>query len=404
MLFQLAWRNIWRNRRRSYIVMTSIIVGLVSIILMDTLSIGMITQMLDNQIGSHITHIQIHKKGFHDNKIIQNLLPDSGPVEKAIQNTPGITDASPRVISFGLLSSAANSTGIYLVGVEPETEQKITNTADFLVEGRYLNGKPHEIVIGLKLAEKLNVGLDDKVVALASARDGTVGSDVFRVVGIFQSPSSGFDKTTILIPIGNAQTMLSLGSSVSEFAMLVEDPKQLRRIKQRISAQLDDRYEVLTYEDILPLLVMQVDMYKEIMVVFYLIVGIAMIFGIVNTMLMSVFERVNEIGVLMAIGMRNSRIFGMIITEALMLAICGTILGTMGGLLVYWPLSETGIDFSIFSESLTAFGIGAIVRPVLTLESVMNSILVIPVISVLAATYPAYRAIRLEPIYAIRHV
>lgn len=409
MLIKLAWRNIWRNSRRSIIVLTSIIVGLVAVVLYDALSVGMIQQMLDNQIGAHTAHIQIHKQGFNDNKLVQNYVPNPRRVAQALANAPGVKAFSERVITFGILSSATNSSGVSLIGIDPGQEARVTTIKKSLVEGRYLSGKMHEIVIGKKLAEKLEVKLGDKVVAMASRVDGSIGSDVFRVVGIFETFSSEFDKTSMYISIGNAREMLGLGQNVSEFAVIVDNLQQISRVKNELLQQLAaeksaSEYEVFTYRELLPLLVMQVDVYRESIIIFYGIVALAMAFGIINTMLMSVFERINEFGVLMAMGMKNRRLFAMILLEAFFLGAIGTLIGFGLSYLLYLPLANSGINLSNFSAGLNSFGVGTVIYPVLTFTGVMNALLVVPVMAILGAIYPAVKAMRLEPISAIRHV
>lgn len=404
MLWKIAWRNIWRNKRRSLIVLISVIVGLVAIILYDSLSVGMIVQMLENQIGSHVTHLQIHKKGFNDNKVIRNYIPDPQKVEDALSRHPLVKAFSKRVLTFGILSSATNSSGVYLVGIVPEQEEKVTKIKSSLVKGRYLSGKPHEIVIGEKLAEKLKVDIGDKVVAMASALTGNIGSDVFRVVGLYRTFSSEFDKVYVYITLANAQEMLQYGDRISEFAIISTNPDKNRTIKQDLSNTLGTDYEVLTYQELLPLLVLQIDVYKESIFIFYAIIAIAMIFGIINTMLMSVFERIQEFGVLMAIGMKNSRVFVMVLIEAFILGSFGTIIGFIVGYLLYLPLSHSGVDLAMFSAGLEAFGAGTVIYPVLTFESILSALLVIPFISVIGAIYPAVKAVRLEPVEAIRYV
>jgi ABC-type lipoprotein release transport system permease subunit len=404
MLLKLAWRNIWRNSRRSMIILLSVIVGLVAIVLYDSISIGMIRQMLDNQIGAHVSHIQIHKKGFSDNKIIQNYIPDPEKVESAVKNNPHIQHYCKRVITFGIVSSAISSSGVSLIGIDPEEEEQVTKIKKSIIEGGYLSGKKHEIVIGEKLAEKLEVGVGDKVVAMASALSGNIGSDMFRVVGIYRTFSSEFDKTHIYISLPNAREMLELENNVSEFAIIIDNLDQQQQVKSRLEDALNENYEVLTYKELLPLLVMQVDVYQESIFIFYAIIAVAMIFGIINTMLMSVFERIQEFGVLMAVGMKNRRLFWMILLEAFFLGALGTGIGFIISYLLYLPLSNSGIDLSAFSDSLTSFGAGTTIYPVLTVESIFSALLIIPFIAVLGAVYPAFKAVRLEPMSAIRYV
>jgi putative ABC transport system permease protein len=404
MLLKIAWRNIWRQRRRSIIVMISVAVGIVATLLTETLSMGMMLQMLENQIGSHVAHLQVHRKGFEANQVVQNYLPDRAKVERVLRDTPEVEHYSERVISFGLISSASSSSGVTIVGIDPQREEKVTTIERSLVAGQYLSSKRNEVVVGKKLAEKLGVGIGDKIVAMATALDGHIGSDVFRIVGLYQSFSSEFDKIYIYIPLAEAQEMLALDGDVSEVAIILRNRDQLDRVQQELQRELGSSYEVLTYPEILPFLVLQLDLFQESMFVFYAIIGIALIFGIINTMLMSVFERMTEFGVLKAIGMRNARLVVMILLEALLLGAIGTAGGFVIGYILYLPLSHSGINLSMFSASLNSFGVGAIIYPVLTAEGVLNALLIIPLIAVLGAIYPALKAARFRPVAAIRYV
>jgi len=404
MLLKIAWRNIWRNKRRSLIVLSSVIVGVIAAILVDGLSNGMLEQMLFNQINSNVSHIQIHKKGFYDNKTVQNYIPDYKKAVQAVKNNPSVKYYSERVITFGLLSSASNSSGVYINGINPEQEQNVTDISKSIVEGSYLRGEGRDIVIGKSLAEKLGVGIGGKVVAMSNTPDGSVGSDVFRVKGIYETFSSEFDRINIYIPIGKAQQMLDIGANVHEIAIITTDYEQAGKVRNEIASKLDGGYEVLSYIDLLPMLILQMDFYKETMIIFNLIIGLALIFGIINVMLMSVLERIREFGVLMSIGMKNSKLFTMIITESFIIGLIGTVLGIGLGLLIQWPLSNTGLNLSMFAESLKSFGVGAIIYPETTVENLTSLIIMIPLIAVIAAVYPAIKAIKLEPVYAIRYV
>ena len=404
MIFRIAWRNIWRNRRRSLIVMISVAIGIIAALLMDTLSRGMMVQMLENQIGSHVSHIQIHRKGFRADPVIQNFLPDPQRVQTAVSRLGEIGFWTERVITYGLLSSAESSSGITLVGIDPTREADVTTIKNSVVAGRYLSGERNEIVIGRKLAEKLNVTMGDKVVDMATSIDGSVASDVFRVVGLYETFSSEFDKVFAYVDLAHMQDMLGLRSNVSEVALLVRDRDQLDRVKEELRHELGESYEVLSYPEILPFLVLQLDIFEESMYIFYLIIGIALIFGIINTMLMSVFERITEFGVLKAIGMRGRLLVTMVVLEALLLGVLGTVAGFIIGYGIYLPLSQSGIDLSMFAESLKSIGSGSVIYPVLTFSGAINALVIIPLVAVLGAIYPAAKAARLQPIEAIRHV
>ena len=401
---RIAWRNLWRNRRRSAIVLASVAVGTVAVVLNDGLSVGMIGQVFENQIGSYVSDIQVHRKGFRDNPAIGDLVPDPGRVRDVLGRTPGVKAWTERVVTFGLLSSATASSGINLVGVDPVSEPSVTTARKWSFEGRYLTGGPREIVIGRKLAEKLDVRPGDRVVAMASAVGGEIGSAMFRVAGVFSTVSSEFDRAYAFVPIGSAREMLGCEGGVSEFAMVVADRASAPVVAGSIAASLGDRCEALSYVDLLPLMVAQTEVYRESIYIVYVIIGLAMFFGIVNTMLMSVYERVREFGVLMAVGMGSRALFAMVITEALMLGLLGTLAGIAASVAVLLPLSSSGLDLSRFAEGLTSFGSGSVVYPVLSPVTVAETLLIIPLFAVLGALYPAARAARLQPVRAIRHV
>ncbi|MDD8017306.1 MAG: ABC transporter permease [Bacteroidota bacterium] len=404
MLFTLAWRNIWRNTRRSLIILTSIVVGLAAMIFMEGLARGLMRQTLENQLGAHVAHIQIHKRGFNDNKVVQNFMVNSDSILSVLPQYGAIKTFSERTIAFGLLSSATNSSGVSIVGIRPSQEEKVTTIKRSLIEGRYLSGEPREIVLSKRLSESLNIGLGDRVVAMASALDGKIGSEVFRVVGIYHTSNSSFDKMHIFIPMQNAQEMLHAGSQTAEVAILAGSIDSVQTLKNNLEKKLGSDYEVLSFYDLVPSLVKQIEVTDQMMIVYYLIIGVAMIFGIINTMLMSVFERIHEFGVLKAMGMKESKLFSMVVIEAFLLGVVGTLTGTIIGISITLVLQKTGLNFASFAEGLSSWGFASIVYPLMDYSSVMTNVMVILFICILAAMYPAYRAVKLEPINAIRYV
>jgi ABC-type lipoprotein release transport system permease subunit len=408
MISRIAWRNILRNKRRSFILITSIVVGVLGLVFTEGFAVGMMQQMLTNQIGADAGYIQIHKKGYQSDPTLENSMTDPAEVRSVLRSDSASLDYSERLRVFGLISSAYNSYGVSIVGIVPNEEKKITTISEYVAKGSYLTGKPGQILISASMAEKLKVGLGDKVVIMASQMNGSIGSEACRVTGIFETFNSGFDQSHVYIPILTADQMLNADGLVSEFVVNPINPNDMSSIASSIRdgiAGLPEnagKYEVLTYEQMLPLLVAQLALYKQALYLVAGLIAFALIFGIIDTMLMSVMERTHEFGVSMAIGMSNGKIFTMVMTEAFYLAITGTAMGLAASYGVFLPLSHSGWDLSMFSASLKSIGIGSIIYPVLDASSVVQTVLIIPIATLLGAVYPALKAIRLQPVEAIR--
>ena len=284
-------------------------------------------------------------------------------------------------------------------------ESKVSKIKSSVTSGEYLSGETGEMLIGKKLADKLNVQIGDKVVAMANELDGSIGSDVFRIKGIFETENSEFDRSNIFINLSQFESMLSLDNKVHEFAIILDNPQNANLIRDQIITKLNNSsYEVQTYEQLLPLLILQIELSKEATIVFNLIIGLALIFGIINSMLMSVFERINELGILLAIGMKTTKLFTMILLESFLLGCLGTVVGSSIGGVIIVLLNKSGLNLSLFAESLNSYGIGAILYPTVNITQVSSVLIMIPLISIIGAVYPAYKAIKLQPVEAIRYV
>lgn len=342
------------------------------------------------------------RKGYQSNPALKNSISDLDEVRSALAKVISSCNVSERLRTFGLVSSAHNSSEISIVGVDPSSEKKVTTIHKYIVEGSYLSDRPDEIIISTSTADKLKVGLGDKAITMASRLDGSVGSEACRVVGLFETFDSGFDQSHVYIPLQTARQMLGAQGRVSEFVVNPVDTKHTDAIAALLKSALPSGYEVLTYEQMLPLLVMQLQLYYETIYIFYVIIAIALIFGIVNTMLMAVMERTHEFGVEMAIGMANKRIFSMVMLEALYLGVVGTAFGIVASFAIYIPLSYSGWDLAMFSESLKSLGVGTTIYPIMAASSLANTIIIIPLATVIGAIYPALRAVKLQPVEAIR--
>ncbi|MFZ1082664.1 MAG: ABC transporter permease [Candidatus Kryptoniota bacterium] len=410
MISKIAWRNLLRNKRRSLILTVSILVGVLALVMARAFARGFMEQMLINQIGTDVGYIQIHKADYQADPGIDNSISSPDQIRTILNNDSTTIRYSERLRTYGLISSAYNSAGIAIVGIIPAEEGKVTSISQYIVDGQYLNSEPNQILISTAVAEKLKAGIGDKVVIMASQVDGSVGSEGCRVCGIYETSNAGFDQSHVYVPIQTLREMTNVNDMVSEFVInpihRSKMPEIMNSLRKEVHSIPDSSgiFETLSYDEMLPLFVMQLGFYDQIFYIIYGIVAIALIFGIIDVMLMAVLERTHEFGVAMAVGMSTKKIFRMILVEAFFLGIVGTMVGLLIAYFTCMDLSRNGWDLSIFSESLRSFGSGSKIFPILETADFVKALLIIPFVTVIGAIYPAMKAIRLHPVEAIRSI
>ncbi len=403
---KIAWRNIWRNKRRSILVIAAIVSGLWGMVYMIAISEGMNEEMVQTAIESGIGDIQIHRAGFEDNMDVTKNIRDPGYFINRIKGTAYIKSYAERVKAMGLVSSAESSSGVLIWGIDPGKEGSVSAIKSYLNEGEFLTGGPGEIYIGKSLADKLNVGLEDKIVLMAQGLSPDIGSAAYRIKGIYVSSSPEFDKFNIYVSLSDAQQLLSMGGRISEIVIMADSMDHV----DPLAAGLRDKLavsdlEVLTWQQLSPFIVEMINMFKSFNYIIYIIVVLAMAFGIINTILMSVLERTREIGILMAIGTKRRRVFSEVMWEGFFLGVVGLAVGWTINLLFYAVVSRTGIDLSMWAESLKYMGgIGTTLYPLITIESAVKSTISVLAATQISALYPAIKIMRLSPVRAIRSV
>jgi ABC-type lipoprotein release transport system permease subunit len=291
--------------------------------------------------------------------------------------------------------------GVTLIGVDPVREPKISESADSITEGEWL-GERRRVVIGEALARRLKVGVGSKVVLTVQDLTAELTGQAFRVSGLMNTRSRDLDDGTVLMRITEAQALLGMGNSISEVVITAIDRKEIAAIHARLEATLGAESEVRTWEQLVPLLVYMVDTFDSMGLVLYAAIFIAMSFGIANVLMMAVYERTREIGMMRAMGMGRGRVVAMIIVESCLVTALGLAVGIGLALLGVAALGD-GIDISRFADSMDAYGMGTLLTPVVRAQDFAIPILVGSVTAVLAGLWPAYRASRANPANALRH-
>lgn len=402
MLFLLAWKNVWRNKKRSLIILIAIALGLGCGLFSSGVMFGMWDSTVNSSIDRDLSHIQIHTEKFKKENLIENYIPDGNKLVPRIKKIKGVEGVSERTIVEGMAASATSSAGVEIKGIIPDEEEHVTSVASNIKEGKYFEGvKRNPIVIGKELAKKLDLKLHSKIVLSFQGLDGDIVYAAFRIAGIFETESSTFDKTNVFVRQQDLAGLIGGKTIIHEVAVRltsvqVMDPvvKELRSMYKNLSVE--------TWKQLAPELDLMYGTLELELNIFLGIILFGLLFGITNTMLMSVMERIRELGVLMAVGMKRVRVFMLIIIETIFLSITGGIIGMILGAASIWLTAQKGINLSLFSAGLSSYGISSHLFPSLPTEFYSTLLAMIIATAIVSAIYPAFKAIRLKPASAIR--
>ena len=324
MNFRLGWRNIWRNPRRTLVIMSAVIIGVWSMIFLGALMRGITDQMVRNGIATLTGHIQVHHKDYRNDPVIENSITEPEAVETTLNDIlPPGSRWTPRVRVNAIASNARHSSGVTLVGVEPRREDKISFVAQAITQGRFL--KPVDkngIVVGKALADKFETKLGRKLVLMSQDTKREIASRAFRIVGIFRAEMEATEKQFVFITMSAAQQMLELKKDISEISIILTDYQEVDQVTVALRTALSTTdYEVQSWQELLPMVTAVLKMYDGFIFLWFLVVFIAMGFGLVNTTLMAVFERIREFGLLKALGMKPWWIIKGVLIESFFLLI-----------------------------------------------------------------------------------
>jgi ABC-type lipoprotein release transport system permease subunit len=406
MYLKLAWRNIWRNPRRTVVILGAVIIGIWSMVLLGALMRGIAVGMVKNGIATLTGHIQIHHKGYREDPTIENSITDPQVVEKTLNELlPSGTHWSGRVRVTAIANNARHSGGVTLVGIDPLAEAKVSFIGKAVSEGRYL--KPNDfngIVVGEALLEKFETKIGHKLVLMSQDTNQEIASRAFHIVGIFRAEMESTEKQFVFVTRAAAQKMLKLGNGISEISILLPQEDQINKVYHQLQSSLpSDKFEVQDWQELLPFQTAYLRILDGFMWFWFLIVFVAMGFGIVNTTLMAVFERMREFGLMKALGMKPWWILREVLVEAFLILICGMLMGNSLGFLSIYALSGGGIDLSALAAGAEYAGMSRIIYPAVAIKDVMVANLTVLLLGLLVSLYPAIKASRFTPVQALAH-
>jgi ABC-type lipoprotein release transport system permease subunit len=404
---RLAWRNVWRHRRRTLIVVLAIGMTMGMMMWYDGLMTGFEQSIYANAIKVLGGNIQVHAAGYQAKADQTPLLPlpDGGAVVKAALAQPQVDAASLRINTGGLVTNHKGAFPVSIVGIEPEKELPVNLVAQHVAAGRFLEtGDQDLIFIGKGLADTMDITVEDRITLVGRGAHQQMRSRTMTVAGVFDVGMSDIEKRTVYITLGEAQDLYNLPGQSTEVAIslkkLGEEPAVINALKPGLPG-----YEMASWQTNFPDLQAAIDTKGGVMNVFSVIILFIVGIGILNLLLMAVYERTREIGLLGAIGLRPGQISSLFLLEGAMMGLVGVAFGIALGLAINILLGRVGLDFSAFS-SLTQYMalVSGKIYPTLGLEKLPMRTLTVLIISVLASYYPAYEAAKKDPAEALHYV
>lgn len=410
MLVKLAWRNVWRNKLRTSIMLGAMIFGAVGVMLMMGFMNGIINNLVKNTIQWQTSHIQIHQKNYALNPDINLVIDNEAEITKWLEQAPQVKAWTSRTLVNGMIASARSTRGIQVNGIDLESEPKITPIAEHILEGEWLDDKGRNpILVSQKTADRLKLRVGSKIVLTFTDTTGDVTGAAFRVRGIFKTSSSTFDDANVYVRKTDIQQLGQVYFD-HEIAILLHAEDQVSafsdQLNKTFSAPSLNNHsksnnivqDWLQLQPLLSTMMSSMDAGNQIILIIFVA---AMGFGIINILLMSVFERTREFGVLMAVGMKKTNIRRLIILESGFIGGVGAGLGVICSIFFIYVLNQTGIPLDTMAEGLNAFGVDSTLYPSVSLNDYVTVFTMVWLVSIFSGLYPAHQIIKKNPVEAM---
>jgi putative ABC transport system permease protein len=402
---RLAWRNLWRHPRRTWLTLGAMVFSNVLLVFMISLQIGMYGLMIENTLKVFTGSLQVQAPGYQDEGKMRQVVPDVVPLAEHIGDGLGLDAVAPRAIGFALVSSEDRSFGMQITGVDADRESLVSSIPGLVDEGRYLeDGDTDSVVIGRVTARNLRVGIGDELTMLGSGFDGSFAAAVLDIVGIFDSGVAEFDRSIAYIPIGYFQDVFYMDGAGHEVVVATETlssvPERVREVRALLPEESD--LVVLDWDALQPGLKQAIQADISSAFFMYAILVILVAFSVLNTQLMSVLERTREFGIVMALGVSPGRMGRLVFLETAMMAAAGLVIGAFAGALFTTWFTVNGFSYPGMDEMAQEFNLPAEVYPEVRLLSLVIGPSAVFIFSMLAAAYPALRLHWLQPVDAMR--
>jgi len=401
---KLAWRNIWRNKRRTLITMTSIVVAVLLSAVMRSMQEGQYDDMIKSTVGTFSGYIQVHADGYWDNQTLENSFAATDSLLQTMRNPNNVTAVVPRIESFALGAGKQQSRPVMIMGIDVEAEQNLSNPQQRLQKGTYFQSNDEDaVLVGRDVLQRLNMQVGDSLVLLGQGFRGMSATGLYPVKGTVSFPNPEMNKSLVMLPLRTAQHFLAADGRLTSVALKVDDPGTINPIIQHLKTKLPDNYEVMGWREMMPSLVQSIEADRGsgyiILGVLYMVVG----FGILGTVLMMITERTYEFGIMLSVGTPRGKIARILSIEILFIALLGSAIGILISLPVAWyfhlnPIHLTG-DMAAVTES---YGLQPIIPFSVDPSIFLSQAVIILGITLLFSLIPVFNASKLNPVEAMR--
>ncbi len=403
MIVNIAWRNVWRNKLRSFVVIAAIALGLWGGIFSYAFMQGMSDQQINSTIHTETGHIQVNQPKFLLNYDLQTNIKNSVNIEKTIRSFSGVKGVTSSIQLTAMASTAVTSFGIKINGIDPESFKTVNELNKYIIKGNFFDEKiPNSAIIGQQLAEKLHADLHSRIVITLQSYTGEITYFAFKVVGIYKLQNSEYNEQMVFVKKKDLQNAIGFpNGNASVINILLANNEITDSLERQIQAKFPN-LQVQTWLELSPMMQVMSGTLNQMSMIFVFIILLALAFGIINTMLMAVMDRTREIGMLLSIGMNQKKVFSMIVLETLFLSLSGSIVGLIISIITVYYFGIHGIDLSFISEGINAIGFSSHVYPVLDIGFYPKFAFMVIVIALISSLLPARRAIKLNPAEAVR--
>ena len=402
--FKMAWRNIWRNKRRTLITIASVFFAIFFALLMRAMQIGSYAHWVDGIIKSYSGFIQVHKNGYWDDPTLENTMEYNDSLINVIKSVKNVNGVIQRFESFALASTGNQTKGVLVIGIDPEEEKQLTHPETKIISGTYLDKGSTGIIVSQRLAEFLNVTINDTVTLLSQGYQGATAAGVFPVQGIIRMPNPDLDRRIVFLDLQQAALLYNAEGRLSSLVINITESDKLEHTVKDIKKVTDlDNYEVMSWKDLNPEIVQMIESDQGsgylMLGLLYMIVG----FGVLGTLIMMTTERKREFGVMVAVGMQKFRLGLLVTFEMVLLGVIGIATGIIGSIPVILYFRKYPIQFGEqYKAVFEQYGMEPVMPFALQADYFITQSLVVFMIFIIAILYPVYTVIRLKEINALR--